>query len=136
MLHGDYYHLLNKVWSDIDNFGDTVYKPIKRYMQHMLTSKKIENNGHNSTRARNINHPLQLELLDKIFNNPEQYSRHYIRTISCNRKRKGGVPTEKSHTLNAHLGDGVTWYTMKKVQSSLQHQKQYHFAHINLEINQ
>ena len=102
----------------------------------MLISTNIKDweSCYNSARVKLINLPLQLELLDKIYNNPEYYSGYYIRTLPCNLRRKGDVPAEQNHASNvAHLGNGASWSMMKQVQNGLERQQQHHLANLTLE---
>jgi len=138
VLHGDFFHLLNEVWPNKDNFGAAAYATIKKYLRVMLRSKTIEewNRAYNKARLLLIHLPLQLELLDKIHNNPRYYSGYYIRTLPCNLQRKGDVPAEQNHSSNvSHLGDGATWSLMQQVKSGLQRQQQHHISNLTLETN-
>ena len=107
-------------------------------MRVMLTCSKIEewNNAYKGARKHVALLPIQLELLDKIHNHPEYYSGYFIRTISCNLRRRGDVPAEQNHSSNrAHLGNGADWSMMQQVKAALQRQQQHHIAHLTTKTN-
>lgn len=91
------FHLYKEIWPSKETFVSTEYFMVKEYLKVTLSSSTKEEwiRAYNKARLWIINIPCQLELFDKIYNNPKYYSDHYIRSLRCNLKYQGSITAEK-----------------------------------------
>lgn len=104
LLHGDHYHLLNKVFPDL-------FKPdwevIRHHITEMIDAKDKETWDKLYTDAcSKIEHnPSLYTKLEKVHQNAQYYSKWYLLTIEGNLDRNGSVPSEINHaSIRRHLG--------------------------------
>ena len=107
VLHGDYYHLFKENWPKPENFGSTLFRLVKPYLQKMVFSKtKLEwDNAFLAASEKLAAHPLKLELLQGIYTNPNYYAGYVTRGIVGNLSLNGTAPAEQNHaSIVAHNG--------------------------------
>jgi len=100
ILHGDYYHLFKENWPKPENFGTVVFRKIKPQLSKMLTCRtKLEwDTAFNEAKELITEHPLKLELLNKIHSNPDYYAGYVTRDIIGNLGLNGTSHAEQNHS--------------------------------------
>ena len=116
LLHGDRWHLLNKVFPEV--FKDC-WDDIRHKVTLMIdASTEVEWNKF-YTEASNvvIYNPDSNEKLRKIFENPRYYSTWYLLQCEGNRKRQGSVPSEINHaSIFSYFGKDSVFSLPKNVE--------------------
>ena len=106
ILHGNYYHLLNKVFPE--TFGSK-FNSIRTFLQAMMTSD--EDGWHlcyeNAMRGLQ-SYPEKAAALTKIHSNPQYFSSWKVKQIPGNLFCKASTSAEQNHSsVVAHLGKGA-----------------------------
>ena len=127
ILHGDFYHLYKENWPKSNYFGSVVYKLIKPQLYKMLVSKdKTEWDTAYEEACKLLDtHPLKLELLQKIYSNPNYYAGYVTRTIVGNLNLNGTVHAEQNHSsIVNYNGDMIVGNICKHLKSLCERQQQ------------
>ena len=121
ILHGDYFHLLNKVFPEKLKHR---YDSIRVHLQEMLDGD--EDAWHRAYRtAKTIlrNDPDAVAYLDKIHQDPSYYSAWKLKQVESNLYLRGSAPAEQNHSsLQAHLKDGGSFAIVKQIERLMKRQ--------------
>lgn len=106
LLHGDPYHIINKVFPE--TFG-TMYSPLLPHLDTMITCKKQEEFETANKAASDMlsGNPRLQEALNKVYQNPSYYTKWHLMITEGTFGFSGSVPAEQNHaSIVAHLGRG------------------------------
>jgi hypothetical protein len=122
-LRCDYHHVINEVWPK--QFGISKFKALKPYLSRMLKSNTEEEYKLSYGNAMEViaDDPIKASYVEKIYENPQYYSGHFLRTIPGNLKMMGSAPAEQNHSsVAAHLGKGANWTIPEHVRQLIERQ--------------
>lgn len=125
MLHGDRYHLLNKVFPE--TFGNQ-YNSITPFLTLMLDGTKEEWDTAFELASNMLeSHPNRLQSLQNIHKDPSYYSKWYLVEMEGHFNFNGSVPAEQNHSsVAAHLGRGGNFEIAEHIKALVD--RQVHFA--------
>ena len=127
VLHGDFYHLMKENWPKPHNFGIVVFRLIKSFLAAMLTSATEEewDSAYQSAYELITEHPSKVDLLNKIYNNPQYYAGYVTKQIVGNLNLNGSVPAEQNHSSNVRfIGDVMLNSVCEHIKTLLERQQQ------------
>ncbi|EEC42900.1 predicted protein [Phaeodactylum tricornutum CCAP 1055/1] len=119
-LAWDSFHLKSKVWPEY--FGPTLFDQLKASLGKMLygKSRKEYDEAYQEIAQTLAHNPAKLEYVKGLYDHPERFAHHFIKTIPGNLGKSSSQPAESNHSsVVARVGPGSSQDIVKEISALL-----------------